>query len=553
MSIQTFETIITGFLKNDIPEVAVLYGPWGVGKTYVWNNLVRKHKNEIKLPYYSYVSLFGINSIRELKNAIFVNKKSANELDINNTKKQKFKKLWSIFSKSKVELPYSVQNLSLNLLDSYVPNLIKDAIICLDDFEGLSSHNLNIEELIAFISELKDEKNCKVLLIFNEEIIDNHSAYLKYKDKLVDIELQYSPSAEEAAELSIPKDLIYGNMLKKHLIALKINNIRILKRIVNLTQLITPVITPLHCQIKDQVLMSLVLFVWWIYFPGKNKPPIDFLKKWNVYNGSSYEYNNSEEKANLEIYAKILQSYGIKEVDELDLSLLKVIQYGFLEETGFIEQANASQMLIQDKGAHRLTLEAWGVFNNSFDHNEDKLLTLLSDNVKKNILTVSALELNHIVILYKNLGRREEAESLIRYYIETHSGEEQLFDISTYSFSHNISDPTIKEMFQEKYNEIIKENMPLTEAVSYIIEHNSYLPIHFHALNNATVKDYIDFFKLEHGSDLTKIIKACLFFGNKQEEKYFNIHKKVMAALSEIGKESKLNALRVKTFGISVE
>ena len=56
-------------------------GRVGVGKTYAWNHYVAdaKAKKQIKLPRYSYVSLFGINSIAELKSAIFENSVDSSE------------------------------------------------------------------------------------------------------------------------------------------------------------------------------------------------------------------------------------------------------------------------------------------------------------------------------------------------------------------------------------------------------------------------------------------------------------------------------------------
>ena len=45
----------------------------GVGKTYLWNSLVAKTKATIGLKKYSYVSLFGLQSLNELKYSIFEN------------------------------------------------------------------------------------------------------------------------------------------------------------------------------------------------------------------------------------------------------------------------------------------------------------------------------------------------------------------------------------------------------------------------------------------------------------------------------------------------
>lgn len=62
---------------TQIGEVLAIRGAWGVGKTYAWNVFLKeaKNKNKIALKKYSYVSLFGINSLDELKFSIYLNAK----------------------------------------------------------------------------------------------------------------------------------------------------------------------------------------------------------------------------------------------------------------------------------------------------------------------------------------------------------------------------------------------------------------------------------------------------------------------------------------------
>ena len=59
-------------------------GKWGVGKTFSWNVFVRKAKDSdaLALTSYAYVSLFGLNSIDQLKYAVFENAVAANEIGI---------------------------------------------------------------------------------------------------------------------------------------------------------------------------------------------------------------------------------------------------------------------------------------------------------------------------------------------------------------------------------------------------------------------------------------------------------------------------------------
>ena len=75
MSIDLVNGEISKFLQSDKPEVLCIRGKWGVGKTYNWTKRLGEAQKagNVVLPRYSYVSLFGINSLEELKQAIFEN------------------------------------------------------------------------------------------------------------------------------------------------------------------------------------------------------------------------------------------------------------------------------------------------------------------------------------------------------------------------------------------------------------------------------------------------------------------------------------------------
>jgi hypothetical protein len=75
MSVTLVQEEFGKFVARDGAEVLCIKGRWGVGKTYAWGNALEQAQkaNTIKLPRYSYVSLFGVNSLDELKFAIFEN------------------------------------------------------------------------------------------------------------------------------------------------------------------------------------------------------------------------------------------------------------------------------------------------------------------------------------------------------------------------------------------------------------------------------------------------------------------------------------------------
>ncbi len=73
MSLQLVQKVLQKFVATAVPEVMCLRGKWGIGKTYAWNKLLQDAiaNNQVALPFYSYVSLFGLNSVDELRQSIF--------------------------------------------------------------------------------------------------------------------------------------------------------------------------------------------------------------------------------------------------------------------------------------------------------------------------------------------------------------------------------------------------------------------------------------------------------------------------------------------------
>lgn len=261
MTLATVKTVITRFLQNEEAQVIAIKGAWGVGKTYAWQQLIAVNRDHIVVPTYSYVSLFGISSLAQLRTAIFAKsiptKMIGQRLDFKFVNEnwsavtsQKFK---SAMNFSAQLFGGSLQGKSVTVgLETIAPFLINNTIVCLDDFERLPQNGISVEELLGFICELREEKNCKVVLIFNEEQLSNPGLYAKYREKVIDIEMLYDPTPLEAMELALPPELPLIEDVRKHCRILEIKNIRVLKKIVFLINEIYPKIKNLHPNVMNK-------------------------------------------------------------------------------------------------------------------------------------------------------------------------------------------------------------------------------------------------------------------------------------------------------------
>ena len=177
---------LTRILKSDKSNVVSLSGNWGIGKTFFWREYIKEKEvySQVYRKKYSYISLFGINSLDELKQTIFERivpiEKSGEKISFKNFAKNLDTPISELggFVKSagaflsgtpgiKHFAPLAFKALYLT---------VQDTLICLDDIER-KGKNLRIQDILGLVSELKEQRNCQIVLISNKDQLDDFSDY----------------------------------------------------------------------------------------------------------------------------------------------------------------------------------------------------------------------------------------------------------------------------------------------------------------------------------------------------------------------------------------
>ncbi|ENX38334.1 hypothetical protein [Acinetobacter sp. NIPH 2100] len=228
-------------IRNEKVGTAIaITGPWGVGKTFFWKTFLEKQLSDERIykkdnlfnRKYAYVSLFGLESLSELKTQIY----SSIESYHSSIEVPKWiKGLPSIFKDTKIS-QFGI-SAPAKLFDSLMFAQVKDAIICFDDFERMSK-KLDIKDVMGLANQLKLEKNCQIILILDEDKAegDNKKKYAEYKEKLVDgtIRINFvNPLIEEKAKhLKIEERLV--ELMVEFAEALEIHNFRFFQKVIKL-------------------------------------------------------------------------------------------------------------------------------------------------------------------------------------------------------------------------------------------------------------------------------------------------------------------------------
>ncbi|MBW7877570.1 MAG: hypothetical protein H3C47_16455 [Candidatus Cloacimonetes bacterium] len=573
MSIEIVKSQIRRFLSNDQPDVLAIKGPWGTGKTYSWNKflLSAKLEGEVLFETYSYVSLFGVNSLEAFKQAILasaVSRELIGEEPNNKTlmknvedffdspskgKKVKDKafgwltKLPEMLEKWKIPFYKDWQPLAISVFSMFAFYSINKWLICVDDLERRGS-GLSMKDALGLVSQLKEQKKCKIVLILNENE-DGLEDLRKYKEKVIDVELMFDTTPQEAAEIAYGTGTDIVHKLAISTKKLEIKNIRVLKKIERLATQFCPLLTEYEQEVTDVVWSALVLYSFCYYCEADGAPSLEFVRNLQFSDLASDNKKHGELERS---WLAILNRYGKMIMEELDHVIADSVMCGYIDEDKFRHEAakkNSEIVLSKSLGSYG---QIWEIFHDSFDENKDQLIQAFSQKFTKDSKHLDPRQLNEVVGLFKGLGEAQNASEIIAIYIEQRGEETELFNINRLPrVFQNQLDQEIVEKFNKKYQDSVMVES-LADVLNRIDRNKSWSDRDVVILSNTPSEDYYDLFKNTRCQTLSSYIETCLKFGklDGSDVRYNDIRNAVEGALKRIGAESPLNKLRVAAKGV---
>lgn len=562
MSLEKTKKIIRDFLLNNCAEVLSIKGDWGVGKTYFWNEAINQAKDKPNFcrEKYCYVSLFGITSIEQLKSMIFENLTEKTQIDkgfsIENLKQNidKLVKQWGWRGITKSRKFFSFVRAPLNVepwLFSLAFGLVQNTLICLDDFER-KGDTLTAKEVLGLISHLKGCK-CKIALILSDTNFDDESkqAFAQFREKVVDMEVRFSPTPAESAAVVFKTSSEIGTQLSTFTNTLQVSNIRVLQRIKRAADITVPLLRDFKPQITYAALQTLALFGWSFYSHTHDKkvPSYSYV--------TSFGYHFGGEKTEQQQgWDALLREYGFRATDKLDLALSSLIENGFIDEDLVrMEAEKLNQQIIATNSIDAFS-EAWDIFYSFHnDDDEEKVVSTFESLLTKHLLFISPLNLNGVIELLRELNRDELVSKLIDLYVAARGNEKEIFNYSRNMLPFGIKpDEELTRKFNLKLASLEK-TPTLESALAHIAQEQGWSSAQEEVLASATPDDFYRIFKSVTSKTLHSYIQATLRFGqwDGASDHQRAITKNAKKALLRISSESRINRIRVKRYGIYEE
>ena len=560
MSIAVLEKQIRRFLASQNPEVMSIKGGWGVGKTYAWNRYLcdAKGRKKIALNKYSYVSLFGINSLQDLKLSIYENLIDSSSVGTNPSvksfKSNTAKLFKTIGNKTLSVLPGSN---AINNYQSFLPSLsflsLENAVICIDDFERKGSE-IEAQDILGLITQLKEQKGCKVVLILNDESLSVGSSddYMKLREKVIDTELRFAPTSEDCVSIALSDDSKLSKLLGENIVRLGVNNIRIIKRAESLAVQLQTVLQGYDGVVLSRAVQTLTLLCWCYYGQQNNAPSYQFVV--NYRSVFSRDDNDLILSTQQRCWQSVLRNFDNFTMSNFDLQIAKLVENGYAdEEELLLEAAKVNEEILVARSDASFQ-EAWRTFNYSFDHNEQEVVDCLAASFKFNAKYISPSNLDGTVRLLRYLGKNKMANKIIDMYVEKRSGDEDIFNLEKNELSDEIVDSEVIAKFKEKYRSL-RIHRSLQQACLFMVQNIDNCEDEEAQLSQAEVAEYVQLFKSLKGNQLSSVIDMCMNFGRAggMASPQRTIADNAAEALKVIGAENKLNASRVRRFGVIID
>lgn len=496
--LNTKATLIKALRATDINVVA-LTGKWGTGKTHLWGDIKNQINADLAIHERSiYISIFGVKTINELKSRIAQNI----YFDIPSKYKHPVKeagKLLSEFIKKWTD--YSVTDSALNLT---LPKLMRNRLIVIDDVER-KHKSLDIDELLGFLDEYSELYRVKFLLILNDDKLADKSSWDLMHEKVIDIEIKYKPSSPECFDIAFShSDCKNLQEVKKSICTLKLNNIRVIERVLKVVKRIEEVLGENGISSSAWV-ASTALLTACHYKAMDNGITFDYIKS---YNPVARQFDQGEDNADprrIE-WDEILNDLNFYEVDDFEHAIDDYLNTGQLDESRLIE---IFRQYGSTEKAEDLRNRIYTFYNNYYwNKNFDKdFLSVEMDYFACIADQLNPKQVSSLVAVADELGSLNQGEKLLDAWL-SHADTRPEYQRITQRELNSISDeihPRVVAKLQ-LLQERNQSTLTLPEAVSRISDNGTWGDDELRCLKNSTIDQYYQAFNDLNGAELCDFV-----------------------------------------------
>jgi hypothetical protein len=437
-------------ITESTPKVVLLTGGWGAGKTHQWRSALRRARKGVTT--HAYLSLFGVGSLAEAKKRLAEElvaalplpdgKGTIGDVVVDASSKlrplQMFKVLPLIPYLGKAE----------GLLNELSFAAVRNTVVCIDDLER-KGKGLDIADIFGLASFLKEERNCRVVLIANDRKFDKEgeTAASVYLEKVVDEYIEFAPTAQEACAIALGSNPDAARLLlRQYLLDLNVANIRVVSRLDKLVTELAQMLKGLDAEVIKIGVRAVAVFGVGQYLPGGEYPPIDYALEaqaidWPAYFALDRGRNASElteQQKKEERWRELLSRLKGPGNDAFEQALATSIRQGYLI-ADVRSHAESLAANLQGRALIDRFHDGWSQFWHSLDGTGAELLDSLLALSRASVGVIGPGDLKNPYEVFVEAGRQGDADLLIDEFIKARKGTPQIFDRNRSSFPEHFT------------------------------------------------------------------------------------------------------------------
>lgn len=523
MSIEIVKQRLGAACKEGIPKVVFLTGGWGEGKTHQWRLALKAALAHSKPPKFAYVSLFGINNLADARRRLAEEFVAA--IRIPGEDGSVGSKVSELTTTAKYMQAIKLLPLVpfLGKADALLNELsfavVRNAVICIDDIERKGA-GLSLADVFGLASFLKEERDCRVILIANNRKLDgpDATAAQTFLEKVVDEHVHFAPTAQEACDIALGVSSDGPTlMLRDLLLALNVTNIRVIGRLNRLVAAMATTINGVDEKVLKIGVVALAVFGAGHYMPDGKFPSIDFVLGRNEVNWQRYagvRSNNAavptEEERRYAKWDELLGKVGSPSNDPFEVALADAIRNGYLG-TDIRQLAEGLAGRLETRELAEQYHQAWTEFWHSLNGNGDSLLDSLALATRKALAAIGPGDLRQGYDVFVAAGREGLADELLAEFIEANRWRPQIFDRSQTSFPENFAGRFGEQLDAAAAQFIVP---PTTEEVLDRLDVNAYSPNDASIVAKASLDTLEQLLKASTGRKFRSRVRVLLALGS---------------------------------------
>jgi hypothetical protein len=489
------------FLQSDEQKVLLFHGRWGTGKTYFWRHFVEAERQSVREFFYSYVSLFGASSVTHVKSLILFGGEAVRPAE---DLPSLARRIANFFASKRrylpeISLPH-VGNIG-SAIGAFDELLIKKYLVCFDDLER-RSNQLDLEQFFGLVALLKEQNDCRVVIICNEsELSEGDTRRLdKYREKIVDRQLTYEPLFEQNFRIVFPDE---NPSIREIFEAVGLNNIRVFQHTRWCVKYFEPHIKECHAGFIDKFNQQCTKLAC-VHFALSKEITLDQLKS------TSWFAVGLEDGTGLgEAAADIVRNLQFLSTDADDF-IADYLCNGYCDTSKLKPVILRLNQEYQTGEAEQVLTQIWSNVWHSYKSDSDEIARAAEDYVMKYpnyIRYRSAAELlDFVKKIAPSFDSQSKKQSLAKALLPTADiGTLRLIKASCES-TDIVEEATTRE-------QQLKSRRPIEDFVSTLADPRGWNPADFEELNEYSEQDFFEWLRTAHRQYLLTAIAEVIVRG----------------------------------------